>query len=458
MSMRVRFAPSPTGALHIGGARAALYNWLLAHRQGDDPTHPAARAGTFVLRIEDTDRERSTPENVEQILDALRWLNLDWDEGPILQTENGARHAEALQRLLDSGHAYHSTATADDVRAFKAREGADRGFRGSDEGSGAVRLHVPDDGEAIVADVIRGETRFPYRNMDDPVIARADGSVLYNFAVAVDDLDARISHVVRGEDHISNTPKQLLVYEALGAEPPVYAHLPLLHGPDGKKLSKRHGAASVQELRDAGYLPEAVDNYIALLGAGFASDEEFFSLQELAARFRLDRVSKNPAVFDEKKLRHMNGVYIRELAPEELTRRLEERTGRSGLDGAVAISREKIQTLAEFWPLVAFLFDGPVEDPAAVARTIGSEGGVESLRAAREALAAVEPFDAAAIEQALRAVVEHREVKPGKVFQPVRVAIAGTTISPGIFESLELLGREQSLARIDAALARADGA
>jgi glutamyl-tRNA synthetase len=455
MSMRVRFAPSPTGALHIGGARAALYNWLLAHAPGEGSD---LRSGTFVLRIEDTDRERSTPENVEQILDALRWLNLDWDEGPFMQTDNAPRHAEALAQLLGSGHAYHSSATADDVRAFKAREGADRGFRGTEEASGAVRLHVPDGGEAIVADVIRGETRFPYRNMDDPVIARADGSVLYNFAVAVDDLDARITHVVRGEDHISNTPKQLLVYEALGAQPPVYAHLPLLHGPDGKKLSKRHGAASVQELRDAGYLPEAVDNYIALLGAGFASDEEFFSLQELAARFRLDRVSKNPAVFDEKKLRHMNGVYIRELPPEELTRRLEERTGRSGLGRAVAISREKIQTLAEFWPLVAFLFDGPVQDPAAVERTIGSEGGVESLRAAREALVAVEPFDAAAIDQALRAVVEQREVKPGKVFQPVRVAIAGTTISPGIFESLELLGREQSLARIDAALARADGA
>src|SRR5579875_759983 len=456
MSMRVRFAPSPTGALHIGGARAALYNWLLAHRKGDDPAHPAGRAGTFVLRIEDTDRERSTPENVEQILDALRWLNLDWDEGPIMQTDNAPRHAEALQRLLDSGHAYHSGATADDVRAFKAREGAERGFRGTEEGAGAIRLHVPDEGEAVVADVIRGDTHFPYRHMDEPVIARADGSVLYNFAVAVDDLDARITHVVRGEDHISHTPKQLLVYEALGETPPVYAHLPLLHGPDGKKLSKRHGAASVQELRDAGYLPEAVDNYIALLGAGFASDEEFFSLQELAERFRLDRVSKNPAVFDEKKLRHMNGVYIRQLAPDELTRRLEERTGRSGLGAAVGISREKIQTLAEFWPLVGFLFDGPADDPAAYERTIGAEGGVETLRAAREALARAEPFDAATIEHALRAVVEERGLKPGKVFQPVRVAVAGTTISPGIFESLELLGREQSLARIDAALARSE--
>ena len=449
--MRVRFAPSPTGALHIGGARTALYNWLLAHAPGDGP---GGRAGTLVLRIEDTDRERSTPENIEQILDALRWLNLDWDEGPIMQTENGPRHAEALAQLVDDGHAYHSGATADDVKAFKAQHGADRGFRGGDEGSGAIRLHVPDDGEAVMHDVIRGEIRTPYRNMDDPVIARADGSVLYNFAVAVDDLDEKISHVVRGEDHISNTARQLLVYEALGQTPPVYAHLPLLYGPDGKKLSKRHGAASVQELRDEGYLPEAVDNYIALLGAGFASDEEFFTLDELAARFRLERVSRNPAVFDAKKLRHMNGVYLRELNGDELTRRLETFTGRGGLHDAVAIAQDKIQTLAEFWPLVAFLFDGPADDPAAFERTVAVDGGGEALRDARAALQAAEPFDAANIEVALRSVVDGREVKPGKVFQPVRVAIAGRTVSPGIFESVELLGRSETLRRIDGALTR----
>src|SRR5207302_327786 len=218
------------------------------------------------------------------------------------------------------------TATADDVRAYKERYGSDRGFRGRSEGDGAVRLRVPDEGETVVEDVIRGQARFPNASMDDPVIARADGSVLYNFAVAVDDLDAGITHVVRGEDHLSNTPKQLLVFEALGAEPPRYAHLPLLLGPDGRKLSKRHGAASVQELRAAGYLPEAVDNYIALLGAGFASDEEIFSLSELTERFRLERVSKNPAVFDERKLRHLNGVYLRRLGNGELARRLEEFT------------------------------------------------------------------------------------------------------------------------------------
>jgi glutamyl-tRNA synthetase len=443
--MRVRFAPSPTGALHIGGARTALYNWLLVRGQG----------GEMVLRIEDTDRERSTPENVEQILDALRWLRLDWDEGPIFQTQNAPRHAEVLGQLLASGHAYHSQATADDVREYKAEHGADRGFRGEPSPEGAVRLRVPDDGVTVVDDVIRGRTQFPNASMDDPVIARGDGSPLYNFAVAVDDLDARITHVVRGEDHLSNTPKQLLVFEALGAEPPRYAHLPLLHGPDGRKLSKRHGAASVQELRDAGYLPEAVDNYIALLGAGFAADEEHFTLPELAERFRLERVSKNPAVFDERKLRHINGLWLRELGTDELTRRLEQYTGRAGLHDAVGIAEEKIQTLSEFWPLVGFLFDGPVDDPKAFQKTITADGGIDALGAAREALAGAEPFTVETIESALRGVVERRDCKPGKVFQPVRVAIAGTTVSPGIFESVALLGRDETLARIDRAMERA---
>jgi glutamyl-tRNA synthetase len=439
--------------LHIGGARTALYNWLLARGQAYGPE---GKPGTLVLRIEDTDRERSTPDNVEQILDALRWLNLDWDEGPEFQSERSERHREVLQQLLESGHAYRSTATADDVQAYKQRHGFERGFRGEAEPEGAVRLRVPDEGETVFDDVIRGQIRFANSSMDDFVIARADGSVLYVFANLVDDLDAGITEVVRGEDHISNTPKQLLVVDALGIEPPRYAHLPLLHGPDGRKLSKRHGAASVQELRAAGYLPEAVDNYIALLGAGFASDEEFFSLDELAQRFRLERVSKNPAVFDERKLRHLNGRWIRELGTDELTKRLEEFTGRTGLRAAVEISQEKIQTLADFWPLVGFLFDGPVDDPAAFKKVIDSDGGVESLQAARDALATAEPFTVENIEAALREVVEIQGAKPAKVFQPVRVAIAGTTVSPGIFESVALLGRDETLARIDRALEHAD--
>jgi glutamyl-tRNA synthetase len=442
--MRIRFAPSPTGALHIGGARTALYNWLLARGQG----------GALVLRIEDTDRARSTPENVAQILDALKWLNLDWDEGPIFQSQRAQRHAEAVSQLLETGHAYRSNATAEDVKAYKQRHGANRGFRGEPEESGAVRLHVPDAGDTVVDDVIRGVTRFPNASQDDPVIARADGSSLYNFAVAVDDLDAGISHVVRGEDHLSNTPKQLLVFEALGASAPRYAHLPLLYGPDGRKLSKRHGADSVQELRAAGYLPEAVDNYIALLGAGFAPDREHFTLEEMAERFRLERVSKNPAVFDEQKLRHMNGQWLRELPIEELTHRLEQYTGRAGLRPAVEIAGEKVQTLAEFWPLVSFMYDGPVDDPVAFDKTFSRNGALGNLRAAREALAAVDPFDLSGVEAALREVVERLDTSPGRVFQPVRVAITGTTVSPGIFESVAALGRQETLRRIDQTLER----
>jgi glutamyl-tRNA synthetase len=443
--MRVRFAPSPTGQLHVGGARAALYNWLVARGNG----------GTMILRVEDTDLERSTPENVEQILDALRWLELDWDEGPISQVARTPRHQEVLARLLDEGHAYRSTATGEDVRAYKERHGADRGFRGEDEGEGAVRLRVPDAGETVVHDVIRGDTTFAHAHMDDPVIARADGSVLYNFAVAVDDLDAEITHVIRGEDHLSNTPKQLLVLEALGEEAPVYAHLPLLHGPDGKKLSKRHGAASVQELRAAGYLPEAVRNYLALLGWGDEDDETLIPTDELVRRFRIERVSRNPARFDEQKLRWMNGRYLRELGTDELTRRLEDWLPTSPppdeLRDAVAISEEKIQTLADFWPLAGFLFDGPADDPAAREKWL-ADGGHEALADVRAALARAEPFDVEHVERALRGVVEARGARPRDVFQPVRVALAGTTVSPGIFETLAVLGRDESLRRIDAAL------
>ncbi len=404
MSLRVRFAPSPTGALHIGGARTALFNWLLARHEG----------GELVLRIEDTDRDRSTPENVEQILDSLRWLELDWDEGPILQSERQGRHQEVLQALLDAGHAYRSSATADDVKAYKQQHGAEQGFRGESEAAGAVRLRVPAEGATVVHDAIRGDTRFEHVHLDDPVIARADGSVLYNFAVAIDDLDAGITHVVRGEDHVSNTPKQVLVLEAakavgIGSQAPlpVYAHLPLLHGPDGKKLSKRHGAAAVGDLRDAGYLPEAVRNYLALLGWGAGDDATVLSTSELIERFALERVSRNPARFDEVKLKWLNGVYIRGLPVQELARRLEAFTGRQGLEDAARISQEKIHTLADFWPLSGFLFDGPKDDPAARERWLGQEGRA-ALLDARAALAEISSFDEAGVGQALESVIAAR--------------------------------------------------
>jgi glutamyl-tRNA synthetase len=466
--MRVRFAPSPTGALHIGGARTALFNWLLARGAG----------GALVLRIEDTDRERSTPENVRQILDALAWLELDWDEGPIFQSERAERHGEVLRGLLESGHAYRSTATAEDVKSYKQRHGAERGFRGEPEAEGAVRLCVPDAGASIVHDVIRGETCFEHIHLDDPVIARSDGSVLYNFAVAVDDLDAGITHVVRGEDHLSNTPKQLLVLEALGAPQPLYAHLPLLHGPDGRKLSKRHGAASVGELRAAGYLAEAVRNYLALLGWGAGGDATVMGTRELVDRFALERVSRNPAQFDEAKLRWMNGVYIRELPVAELTTRIAEYLDREGLPGArgvdrerlagaVRISQEKIQTLADFWPLAGFFFERPTQDRSEMDATtaeahdrlrerwLDGQGG-EVLAQTRAVLAAAAVFDDDGVQEALVGLQERLGVKPREIYQPLRVALTGTTISPGIFESVALLGREETLSRIDATLAQAD--
>jgi len=458
--MRVRFAPSPTGALHIGGARTALFNWLLARH--DD--------GELVLRIEDTDRERSTSENVQQILDALAWLEIDWDEGPVFQSARSERHREALEALLEGGSAYRSNAAAEDVKAYKQRHGAERGFRGEPEPSGAVRLHVPDTGATVVHDVIRGDTRFEHIHLDDPVIARGDGSVLYNFAVAIDDLDARITHVVRGEDHLSNTPKQLLVLEAAmavglgaGASLPLYAHLPLLHGPDGKKLSKRHGAASLEELREAGFLPAAVRNYLALLGWGSGDDTTVLSTQELVQRFTLEQVSRNPARFDEVKLRWLNGVYLREMASDELTRRMGEFLEHSDhadarqdprFARAVAISQEKIHTLADFWPLASSLVDGLALDPRACERWLTEEGR-STLAEVRAVLAEAPGFDEVAVKGALEGVVRKREAKPRDVYQPLRVAISGGTVSPGIFESVALLGREETLRRIDSALAQA---
>jgi glutamyl-tRNA synthetase len=445
--LRVRFAPSPTGALHIGGARTALYNWLAARHGG----------GTLVLRIEDTDRERSTPENVEQILDALRWLELDWDEGPLSQFERADRHRQALQTLLDSGAAYRDSATADDVRAWKAEHGAGRGYRGEpdDTPGAAIRLRVPEEGETVVDDVIRGPVRFPNRSTDDFVIARADGSILYNFAVAVDDAEMGVTDVVRGDDHLSNTPKQLLVLQALGHDPPRYAHLPLLHGPDGKKLSKRHGAASVQELRDAGYLPAAVRNYLALLGWGTTDDTTLMSTDELVERFRIEDVGTASAIFDERKLRWINGRFMREMPLEDYTRAVAAHLGREPdekLRAAAEIAQEKAQTLAEVWPLIRFVFGPPVEDEKAWRKVMGD--ALPALRAARDALAGAPGFSPAEVEAALAPVLDELGIKPGRLYQPLRVAITGTTVSPGIFESLSVLGRDEALGRIDAAIAR----
>ncbi|HEY5941384.1 MAG TPA: glutamate--tRNA ligase [Solirubrobacterales bacterium] len=445
---RLRFAPSPTGALHIGGARTALYNWLAARHDG----------GELVLRIEDTDRERSTEENVAQILDAMRWLELDWDIGPVSQVERAPEHEAALRKLLESGHAYRDHATGKDVEAWKAEHGAGRGYRGTptDDSTAAIRLRVPDAGETVVHDLIRGPVAFPNASYDDFVIARGDGSVLYNFAVAVDDAEMGITEVVRGDDHLSNTPKQLLVLEALGHEPPRYAHLPLLHGPDGKKLSKRHGAASVQELRDAGYLPAAVRNYLALLGWGTDDDTTLMSTEELVRRFRVDDVGKSAAIFDEKKLRWLNGRFMREMPLDAYTAAVARHLGREAderLRAACEIAQEKAQTLDEVWPLIRFLFEPPVEDEKAWGKVM-KEGSGEVLAAVADALQDLDPFEPQSIESALAPLLDRFDLKPGRLYQPIRVAITGTSVSPGIFESLSVLGRDRSLERIRAAAAR----
>jgi glutamyl-tRNA synthetase len=454
--MRVRFAPSPTGFLHVGGARTALYNWLLARQSS---------GGAFVLRIEDTDRERSTEEAIEEILGGLRWLGLDWDEGPQRQTERAGRYAERLEELLARGAAYWDVATADDVRQAKKGSGG-LGYRGRPVAQGtegaAVRLRVPDEGETVVEDVIRGESHFENRLLDDFVIARADRTPLYNFAVAVDDLDMAITHVVRGDDHLSNTPRQLLLLRAFDAEPPVYAHLPLLHGTDGKPLSKRHGAVSVQEYRREGFLPEALLNFLALLGWGYDESTELFTREELLERFRLERVSRSPAVFDEQKLRWMNGQYIRQMDPSDLTGGVRAYFREHGLPGAedprlaraVAAVQSKVGTLAEVPNLVGFAF-APLEmEETAWEQVMTKDGAPDALRRAREALAETEPFDEDQIERSLRRVVDELGAKPGAVFQPLRVALTGRTVSAGVFESIALLGREEALARIDASLAR----
>jgi glutamyl-tRNA synthetase len=410
----------------------------------------------MVLRIEDTDRDRSTPKNVEQILDALRWLELDWDEGPVSQYERADRHREALERLLESGAAYRDRATGDDVAAWKER--GNRGYRGepSEDPNAAVRLHVPDEGDTVVPDEIRGEVRFPNDSQDDFVIARRDSSVLYNFAVAVDDADMAITHVIRGDDHLSNTPKQLLVMEALSVTPPRYAHLPLLNGPDGKKLSKRHGAASVQELRDAGYLPASVRNYIALLGWGTQDDTTILSTEELIERFDLSGVGRSSAIFDEQKLRWLNGRYMREMDLDAYTDAVARHVGREPDDrlrAACAIAQEKAQTLAEVWPLIGFLFDEPETDEKAW-RKVMKDGALPLLTEALEALRGVSSFEPEEIETALGRILAEHDVKPGKLYQPIRVAITGTSVSPGIFESLSVLGKDRSLERIERAVER----
>ncbi|NTU70321.1 MAG: glutamate--tRNA ligase [Coriobacteriia bacterium] len=480
-NVRVRFAPSPTGFLHIGGARTALYNWAFARRNG----------GVFVLRIEDTDPERSTAENTQAILRAMKWLGLDYDEGPdvggdygpYFQTQRFDRYSEGLEALKASGHAYPCFCSSEELelkreaaRAKGGVAGYDRSCRALDAEQSASRvlagephvwrLRVPQDrGDIVFDDAVRGEVAFPESAVDDFVLARSDGSPTYNFAVVMDDVDMRITHVIRGDDHLSNTPKQIVVYEALGLPVPTFAHLSMIWGPDGKRLSKRHGATSVEAYAELGYVPEAIMNYLALLGWSLDGETTILDAETLKREFSLDRISKNPAIFDVEKLDWMNGVYLREMPAEDFVDRVIPWLEEAGLLSAGSVDAERrewlvalapivaerTKRLAEVAPMVRFLFERPAIDAAAQEKVLDKEGAGSALDAASAALTGLTTFASDAIEAALREVPERIGAKPKAVFQAVRVAVAGSTVSLPLFESIELLGKERTLERLAAA-------
>jgi glutamyl-tRNA synthetase len=411
MTARVRFAPSPTGFLHIGGVRTALFNWLFARHEG----------GEFLLRIENTDRSREVAESVEQIQRSLSWLGMDWD-GPVTFQLERMEHCQAeARRLLDEGKAY--------------------------EDDGAIRIRMPDEGVTAWDDLIRGRIEYPNEMLEDLVAIRADGRPTYNFASPIEDWLDGITHVLRGEDHIPNTPKQIRILEALGAPIPQYGHLAHIKGHDGSQLSKRHGSVSVDDFRGAGYLPEALVNFLALLGWSYDDKTEIMSITELIERFTLERVGASPSIFDYQKLEHINGVHLRALPAEEYADRLVEYLREQGYDWDEEVVRrsaplvqEKISTFGAYPAFARFLFEEVEPDPALL------DGDV--LSGAAEVLGDVEPFTAERIEEALRAYAERLGLSPRKAFQPIRVAVTGSKVSPGLFESLELLGKERSLARI----------
>ena len=485
--VRVRFAPSPSGDLHVGNIRTALYDWAFARHTG----------GTFVLRIEDTDASRVTPEYIDSALGTLRWLGLDWDEGPeaggrygpYLQSQRLEIYADWVDTLLNSGAAYHCYCTQEELAerraAARAGAGGPSGYDGhcreltaaqaaayqAEGRRPVVRLRMPD-GSTTFTDLVRGEVTFDHQQVPDFVLARADGSPLYTLAVAVDDVLMKITHVVRGEDLLSSTPRQLAVYAAMGvpaAEVPVFAHLPYVLGKNGQRLSKRNGVVSVNWYRDEGYLPEAICNYLALLGWSPGGDRESFTLAEMAAEFDLARVNKNAAQFDVGKLRAINGDKIRALEPADFAARLTPFLHRLRLVGdppseqeaaliaaAAPLVQERSGDLVEAAGMLAFLFAGEdsfAVDTADAERGLGA-GGAPVLQAAHAALDGVGSWTAGAIEDALRtALVEKMGLKPRAAFGPVRVAVTGRRISPPLFESIELLGRERALRRLAAALA-----
>ena len=482
---RVRFAPSPTGRLHLGGARTAIYNWAFARANG----------GTFVLRIDDTDPERSTEENTQQILRSMRWLGLDWDEGPqvggdhgpYFQKQRADHYQAALEKLIANGSAYPCFCTPEELEAARAAakergdsfQGYQRTCRDLDPAEARARveagephvwrLRVPDGrGTIVVDDAVHGPCRFEAKELDDMVLMRSDGTPTYNFATVVDDGEMGITHIIRGDDHLSNTPRQILVFEALGYPVPTFAHLSMILGPDGKKLSKRHGATSVEEYRDRGFLPEATVNYLALLGWSLDGETTIVPPSEVAKHFSLDRISKNPSVFDEEKLAWMNGEYLmamddasfsqRVLVPQLATAGLVEEGAYAGreawFDLLSSILKPRTKLMGDVVDKARFLFGELSYDEASVAKNLAKEGVRPVLEAARAALAALpeDGWTADAIDAALEPLPEQLGAGKRKVFQAVRVAECGNQVSPPLGASMELLGRTVALARLEAAL------
>jgi glutamyl-tRNA synthetase len=471
--VRVRFAPSPTGFLHVGGARTALFNWLWARHTG----------GTFVLRIEDTDAERSTEEMIREILEGLEWLGVDWDEGPHYQSQRGDRHREMARRLVDGGSGYPCFCTVAELAAereaaiarkesyvYSGRcrtiDPAKAAARATSGEPHTIRFAVPM-GETAWDDVVHGRTSFENRTIGDFIVVRSDGAPVYNLAVTVDDLDMRITHVVRGDDHISNTPKQILIYRALGVEPPVFAHVPLILGPDKSKLSKRHGAIAVTAYREQGYLADAFVNFLALLGWSPGDDREVMTREELVAAFTLERITGKSAVFDVEKLEWLNGQHLSRLSgaetaeiarpwfvragiatPEELERRA------GWFEDLMALVKTRSRTLHDLVEQGRPFFPGPMEyEPDAVAKFWSDPAAADAALAVGEEYVAGEGRwgELEAMEARLRSLAEERGIPAGKVMQSMRVALTGQRVSPGIFETMTAMGADVVRERLSAA-------
>lgn len=458
-------APSPTGNLHVGTARAALFNWLYARHCG----------GTYIVRIDDTDQERSTQEFEDEILSSFRWLGLDWDEGVEIGGPHGTyrqsdrldRYRQVAEHLVETGAAYHDGRTAEELEELRQRaqaEGKHPGhyIRRPDPGfdEGGIRLSVPQDGAVLFEDLIRGEVSFEPRDIDDFVILRSNGTPTYHLASTVDDVDYEITHVARGEDLLPSTPKHILLTRAMGAAEPMYAHLPLLFGIDGKKLSKRHGATALSDYRDRGFLPDAVFNYLAILGWSPDGETTIFSRETAVESFDLTGVSRNPAAFDPAKLEWMNGEYIRAMGHDEFIDMVrpfvEDAVGHpldaedwARFEGLAPLIQERTKLLPEAGEQAVFLFsDIDTYDEDSWAKVMTKDGVADVLDRGMDRLASLTSWDAAAIETALREIPEELGIGAGKTFQPLRVAVTGSSVSPPLFESITALGREPTLARL----------